>query len=229
MNLFLIGQLICRREDAQLIPWRVSGQHELAAAEVWCLTPNLTWAANRIDLILDRVKRHPDRSFHYIVFRNEAKYPDPLDPAQVIENSEAALRNAEYILDKVSKDLAATDHSRLQIMFLYKDTTRSLVLSAGVRALEVTTPNDWQYLPIPTDIAIYVRTPINPRRVSALTTFGVMSLSPVPSRIYYLAQARGIHPSDLNLEESRGLDVVLRKEEHYKPIQCWLKRTWSRQ
>lgn len=209
--------------DQNLIPWRVSLKHELTAKEVWCLTPNLKWARAHVDLILRSLRSDDRKIFRYIVFDNKA-----------LSNSDEALENARYILREAAKDSKIARRNGVEILFLTRDGEPCLWRPSDGAQRQESEPSRWAYLPIPTDIAVFVDTPVDPDNLdSNKRTFAVMSVVPIDDAISSLLvdAVPTRHRSEFDLDSftpaSQQYDIQLQRSEHYNPIKDWFVAEWN--
>src|SRR5580704_8676741 len=217
-------RVLKQQVDQHLIPWRLSLKHELAAREVWCLTPNLRWARSHVPQILQSLRSDEKRKFRYIVFDNNS-----------LKNSERTLEYAEYIIDEAAKDLEIAGRDGVEILFLTRDGTSCIWRPSDWPNRHEVKPSHCAYLPIPTDIAVYVDTPTDPENLkSKKRTFAVMSVVPVDQALpAFLVDAVSTQDrDDFGLGTIAGAaeqlyDIQLQRSEHYDPIMVWFSTEWD--
>jgi hypothetical protein len=215
--------------NRHLIPWTASARFELEANEVLCLTPNLVWAQVNLPNILDNIRSRTSKKYRYIVFNNKfSGYAND------------ALHNAREIMKQARSDQQVRDANGISILFLTRDDapSGSYCWTAKGSSTECPPVDDWAYLPIPTDLVVYIDTVTNleARSSSTRKTFAVMSISPVESKIVTAAVApiaKHIQQHRKRLrgllrKKSFGFDIQLVKEEHYDPIKVWFNWEWER-
>jgi hypothetical protein len=229
------------RAHENLINWKVSGQHELKAKTVMCITPNLVWARIYEKTIRNNLAEYPDKEFQYIVFDNRADLNSevaaalrgPGNSVDKISNWKFALESGKFILSNVKNDKRIQNPDRIRIVFLTKDSLENCVWTP-TNHTKITKGDDWLYLPLPTDLAVYKDTPSNLNNTSAgVITFAVMSVVPVADviRTLLVEEIKTTSPgnlySELDRESVEFLDVQLRREEHYLPIVEWFGEQWN--
>jgi hypothetical protein len=246
---------LAQRVDSHLIQWSRSGLHELESETVWCLTPDLRWAAWKLDAILACLTTYPTRRFRYVVFDN--KYVDSKGKSNV----DWALEIAPHIMNKASTFPQIVEQNSLEILFLTDDKSPCIWRPSKYGQSSKLDPSKWTFLPLSTDIALYDKTLVDPERtddssvaeprsdrsddastlapvsdahkqdVARTTTFAVMSVVPI-SEAFKALGLRGV-PRDQQVEHGYNpdaathlFDVKLEKEEHYQPIKQWFQSAW---
>jgi hypothetical protein len=209
--------------NKHLIDWGSSKDYELAAEEVLCITPNLHWAYVYRKDIFDNIKQKRSKAYRYIVFDNG-----------ISDNANVAIRNAKAIIAAAQDDPEVLERNAISILLLARNSDRSAHNLFTPRA---TTPSQiiasrLEYLPIPTDVVLYVRTltdlsePTSPRK-----TFAVMSVSPITATTPIIAVRKKIAANPWKFASFRqpklGCDVRLELPEHYEPIMQWFEQRWS--
>jgi hypothetical protein len=228
--------IIKRSIDQHLINWKTSLRFELNADEVICLTPNLVWARKHIDDIIGSLQRKGERKFRYIVFNNKMDdgQSDPDDPNDPVKAGKTIIARA-----KEHEDIKR--RNQIEILFLTEDHHKSVFWRPNTEMPSAPPQRDLAYLPIPTDIAVFLNTPANPdntparpeQDASQAVTFAVLSVVPVEDRVVSMAADRtasvvghalGIHADG----RQYLLDIQLRQSEHYDPIIDWFNTEWNK-
>jgi hypothetical protein len=217
--------------NGRLISWKDSGAFELAANEVLCITPTLEWARENIDAIIADLGTKTSKAYRYIVFANQ-------EP----KNDLIAVENANRIIEKVRAHPSTQSRDCISILFLTRDgaASPSYCWRPSSTSTEVPPLNDWAYLPVPTDVVVYVQTIRNPAKANAGAddrfTFAVMSVVPVHERLKailtepllengrYKRQMRRLRRFHQQMKFE--YDVQLAHESHYRPIQAWFEHAW---
>lgn len=216
--------------NRHLIPWGDSQNYETAAKEVLCITPNLKWAFDHRRKILDDLLKSDTKKYRYIVYSN-----------LVPEDAASAVRCAKDLIDE-AKEHGIRDIDRLSILFLTKDgkTSRNYLWQASNVSMQAPPPNDLAYLPIPTDLVVYVETlsDIKRRLSNDRKTFAVMSVTPIATKhtmtaIESLLAEPRYGPLLRRLKRFAHLaqfeyDIQLANPDHYDPIIRWFRSEWDR-
>ena len=226
--------IIKRSIDQHLINWKTSLRFELNADEVICLTPNLVWARKHIDDIIESLQKKGKRKFRYIVFNNK------IDDKQSEGDPDDPVEAGRTIIAKAKEDEDIKRRNRIEILFLTEDHQKSVFWRPNTEMPSAPPQKDLAYLPIPTDIAVFLNTQANPDNMPAKPdeessqgmTFAVLSVVPVEDRVVSMAadelgaigQALGIHADG----RQYLLDIQLRQSEHYDPIIDWFNTEWNK-
>jgi hypothetical protein len=214
-----------------LISWPESERHELKASEVLCITPNLRWAYQHLTQIREDLKVNDEKKYRYIIYST-----------QLAEDAAAAVKNANELIDDV-KNHSIPGDERISILFLTKTepTLPKYLWSAERSGKEVPPLEDWVYLPLPTDLVVYINTLSDVRDESSRRkTFAVMSVSPITTKTELRTVAPMLRDPRLSKfkEQLMGLkrlvwmsrfeyDIQISNAQHYDPIIKWFRSKWE--
>jgi hypothetical protein len=217
--------------NRHLISWEESQDYEVAAKEVLCITPNLKWAFDHRPKIFADLLNSTTKKYCYIVYSN-----------LVPDDAASAVRYAKHLIDE-AKEHQIQDANRLSILFLTKDEKASenaLWHANNVSLLSPPPLGDWAYLPIPTDLVVYVETLADIKQPSSddRKTFAVMSVSPITTKrtvtaVEAIIAERQYGPLLRRLRRfvrkaKFEYDIQLTTPDHYDPIIRWFRSKWDR-
>jgi hypothetical protein len=215
--------------NGRLISWEESGAFELAASQVLCLTPTLEWAFRNSDKIMTDLGQKSTKAYRYIVFSNHEEGSDEL-----------AVKHAHALLDKAKAHPSLQSRDAISILFLTGNGSPSPShwWRPNRESREVPPLRDWAYLPIPTDIVVYVETRDLTKRSSERSTFAVMSVVPVHERLATVVATPILENRKYRLLSrslgrfQRGMrfeyDIQFADPKHYRPIKTWFEHEWKR-